>query len=141
MDQSVFRRRFPRRRYLQDRDNRYVRRARAWCWDGPAFKFLTKPNFWASPDQYGGKEPPRTGPNAALSSESTARPSSVCRGSAHMRRRGRRADDLEILGWGLSVESIMGPVVGEAVSEGIDEGLELVDAGGQVVTGIELVTP
>src|ERR1051325_9114181 len=55
-------------------------------------------------------------------------------GSAHLRRRGRRADGPEILGWGLSVESMMGPVVVEAVGEGIDEGLELVDAGGQVVT-------
>jgi hypothetical protein len=40
-----------------------------------------------------------------------------------------------------SVEGIMRTVVIEAMSEGIDEGLELIEAVGQVVDGIELVSP
>src|ERR1051325_7519216 len=58
-----------------------------------------------------------------------------------MRLRSLRADGLEILGRCLSVEGGVRPVVVEAMSEGIDEGLELVDAGGKVVAGIELVPP
>jgi hypothetical protein len=48
---------------------------------------------------------------------------------------------LEILGWRPAVESIVGTIVIEAVGEGVDERLELVDAIGQVVAGIELVAP
>lgn len=58
-----------------------------------------------------------------------------------MRRRGCRAEGLEILGWRPAVESIVGTIVIEAVGEGVDERLELVDAIGQVVAGIELVAP
>ena len=45
-----------------------------------------------------------------------------------MRRRvGRRAEGLEILGWGFAVEGVVGVVVVEAVGEGVDEGLQLVE--------------
>jgi hypothetical protein len=62
-------------------------------------------------------------------------------GSGHMRRRGSRADSVEILGWGSAVEGVVRPVMIEAMGEGVDEGLQLVDAVGQVVGGVELISP
>ena len=56
-------------------------------------------------------------------------------------RRGRRAEGLEILGWGSAVQGVVWADVIEAVSEGVDEGLQLVEAGRQVVAGVEFVAP
>jgi hypothetical protein len=56
-------------------------------------------------------------------------------------RVGRRAECFEILGWGSAVEGIVRSVVVEAVGEGVDKGLQLIEAVGQVVDGVELVSP
>jgi hypothetical protein len=52
-----------------------------------------------------------------------------------------RAAGFELLGWGQSAKGLVGPVVIEAVGEGVDEGLEAIEAPGQVVGGVELVSP
>ena len=64
-----------------------------------------------------------------------------CAGSAHMRRLGLWAEAIEILCWGEVAKGLVGSVVVVSVGEGVDEGLELVDAVGQVVGSIELVSP
>lgn len=51
------------------------------------------------------------------------------------------AESLDILCHGLSAKSAVGPVMVESVSEGVDEGTQLVEAGGQAVSRIELVAP
>jgi hypothetical protein len=58
-----------------------------------------------------------------------------------MGRPGSWADAVEILGWGDVAKGLMGSMVVVSVGEGVDEGLEFVHAGGQVVGGVELVSP
>ena len=47
----------------------------------------------------------------------------------------------EILRWGEVAKGLVGSVVIISVGEGVDEGLELIDAIGQVVGGVEFVAP
>lgn len=58
-----------------------------------------------------------------------------------MRRRGRWADWCEILGWSEIAKGLVRSVVVVLMGEGVDERLELIDAGGQFVGGVELVSP
>ncbi len=47
----------------------------------------------------------------------------------------------EILGWREIAKGLVRSVVIVPVGEGVDERLELIDAGGQVIGGVELVSP
>jgi hypothetical protein len=58
-----------------------------------------------------------------------------------MRRWGLWAEATEILRWGEIAKGLMGSVVVVAVGEGVDEGLELVDLVGELVGGVERVSP
>jgi hypothetical protein len=58
-----------------------------------------------------------------------------------MRLLGLRVEAFEILWWGEVAKGLVGSVVVVSVGEGVDEGPELVDAVGQVVGGVELVSP
>jgi hypothetical protein len=58
-----------------------------------------------------------------------------------MRRWGRWAEATEILGWSEIAKGLMGSVVVVAVGEGVNERLECVDPVGELVGGIELVSP
>ena len=58
-----------------------------------------------------------------------------------MRRRGLSAETTEILFGGDVAKGLVGSVVVVSMSEGVDEGLELVDSMGQLVGGVELVSP
>jgi hypothetical protein len=64
-----------------------------------------------------------------------------CAGSVHMRRRGRRAEAAEILGWSEIAKGLVGSVVVVAMGEGFDERLEFVDTIEQVVGGVKIVAP
>src|ERR1700722_18646381 len=58
-----------------------------------------------------------------------------------MRRRGRWAEVSEILGWSAIAKGLVRSVVVVSMGEGVDERLELIDTGGQVVRGVEFVSP
>ena len=45
-----------------------------------------------------------------------------------------------MLGWGFSTKAAAGAVAVVAVQEGVDEGVEVVEAGGQIIDGVELVS-
>ena len=58
-----------------------------------------------------------------------------------MRRLGLRTEGAEILCRSEVAKGLVGSVVIVSVGEGVDEGLEFVDAAGQVVCGVEFVSP
>src|SRR5947209_12987565 len=58
-----------------------------------------------------------------------------------MGRLGLRTNAFEILRWGEIAKGLVRSVVVVPMGEGVDEGLELVDPGGQVIGGVELVSP